>query len=319
MKKLNIYNPKEDTWADEYWTTQTKMFWTPDQVTFSSDVKDWKTELNDVERGFLTNIFRFFVQADVEVRDGYNNLFIPYFSDKNSVLQMLSCFSFFETIHVKAYAKVLDTLGFGEGDYKTFTQYEVMVNKFNMTAKCHTEDPFSVARTIATFGAFTEGLQLYASFAMLLNFTRFGKMRSMGQIVSWSNKDEALHSEAMIRLYHQHVAGHRKDIDLPLLKDKITKTCKQVVEMEKQFIDLAFSAGGIEGLSKEEMYGYVEYLANMRLLQLECPTIYNQIKNPIGSWLNPILSGSSKANFFETKPDEYAKSSTEGEWDDVEF
>lgn len=35
------------------------------------------------------------------------------------------------------------------------------------------------------FGAFTEGMALFASFAMLLNFPRHNKMNGMGQIVSW--------------------------------------------------------------------------------------------------------------------------------------
>src|SRR3712207_9053611 len=59
-----------------------------------------------------------------------------------------------------------------------------------------------IARTLAMFGAFTEGLQLFASFAMLMNFPRFNKMKGMGQIVSWSVRDESLHCEGMIKLFH---------------------------------------------------------------------------------------------------------------------
>ena len=52
------------------------------------------------------------------------------------------------------------------------------------------------------FGAFTEGMSLFASFAMLMNFPRFNKMNGMGQIVSWSVRDESLHCEGITKLYH---------------------------------------------------------------------------------------------------------------------
>jgi ribonucleoside-diphosphate reductase beta chain len=60
-----------------------------------------------------------------------------------------------------------------------------------------------VARTLAMFGAFTEGMSLFASFAMLLNFPRHNKMNGMGQIVTWSVRDESLHCEGIIRLFHE--------------------------------------------------------------------------------------------------------------------
>ena len=53
---------------------------------------------------------------------------------------------------------------------------------------------------LAGFGAFTEGLQLFASFAILLNFPRFNKMKGMGQIVTWSVRDETLHTNSIITL-----------------------------------------------------------------------------------------------------------------------
>ena len=62
------------------------------------------------------------------------------------------------------------------------------------------ETDADILRTVAMFGAFTEGLQLFASFAMLMNFPRFNKMKGMGQIVSWSVSDGSLHCEGIIKL-----------------------------------------------------------------------------------------------------------------------
>ena len=62
---------------------------------------------------------------------------------------------------------------------------------FNVNSK---ED---IAKTVAVFSAF-EGLQLFASFAILLNFPRHNKLKGMGQIVTWSVRDETLHCNSMI-------------------------------------------------------------------------------------------------------------------------
>ena len=41
--------------------------------------------------------------------------------------------------------------------------------------------------------------------SILLNFQRFGKMKGMGQIVTWSVRDETLHTESIIKLFRTFV------------------------------------------------------------------------------------------------------------------
>ena len=48
-----------------------------------------------------------------------------------------------------------------------------------------------IARTLRCSAALPRGLQLFASFAMLMNFPRFNKMKGMGQIVTWSSATRA--------------------------------------------------------------------------------------------------------------------------------
>ena len=72
--------------------------------------------------------------------------------------------------------------------------------------KFNTKTKINIAKTLAIFGGFTEGLQLFATFAILLNFPRFNKMKGMGQIVTWSARDESLHTESIIKLYNTFVS-----------------------------------------------------------------------------------------------------------------
>ena len=99
---------------------------------------------------------------------------------------MLAAFSNMETIHIAAYSHLLDTIGMPEVEYEAFMKYGEMKDKYDYMQEWGVETDEDIAKTLAVFGGFTEGLQLFASFAILMNFPRFNKMKGMGQIVTWS-------------------------------------------------------------------------------------------------------------------------------------
>jgi ribonucleoside-diphosphate reductase beta chain len=161
------------------------------------------------------------------------------------------------------------------------------------------------------FGAFTEGLQLFASFAMLMNFPRFNKMKGMGQIVTWSVRDESLHCEGMIKLFHAY--AQETGALTQSVKDDIVECCRTVVGMEDRFIDLAFEMGPVQGMTPGDIKAYIRYIADWRLGQLGLPKIYGVADHPI-PWLSAILNGVEHANFFEARATEYSKAATKGDW-----
>jgi ribonucleoside-diphosphate reductase beta chain len=199
-----VYKPFRDPWAYEAWLTQQRVHWLPEEVPLADEVKDWHRHLSASERNLLTQIFRFFTQADVEVNNSYNKHNARVFKP-TEVLMMLSAFSNIETVHIAAYSHLLDTIGMPELEYQAFLKYKEMKDKYDFMQSFTVDSRFEVAKTLAAFGAFTEGLQLFASFAILLNFPRFGKMKGMGQIISWSVRDETLHCNSIIRLFRTFV------------------------------------------------------------------------------------------------------------------
>src|SRR5262252_1023495 len=94
-----------------------------------------------------------------------------------------------------------------------------------------------------------------ASFAILLNFPRHNKMRGMGQVVSWSVRDETLHCEGIIRLFHTF-AQETGALSQPV-KDDIVECARTVVTLEDRFVDLAFEMGPVEGLTANEVKQYI--------------------------------------------------------------
>jgi ribonucleoside-diphosphate reductase beta chain len=310
-----IYKPFQYPWAYEAWETQQKLHWLPEEVPMGDDVKDWKNNLNEGEKHLLTQIFRFFTQADIEVNNCYMRKYSQVFQP-TEVNMMLAAFSNMETVHIAAYSHLIDTLGMPETTYSEFLDYKEMKDKHDYMHTFGVENKMDIATTLAAFGAFTEGVQLFASFAILLNFQRFGKMRGMGQIIAWSVRDESLHTESIIRLWHEFV-NENPEIDKAELDRRLYKVCDTIITHEDAFIDLAFNIeGSIQGMTSQEIKQYIRYIADRRLMQLELTPLYNIEKNPL-PWLDEILNGVEHTNFFENRVTEYSKASTLGTWDEA--
>jgi ribonucleoside-diphosphate reductase beta chain len=304
------YKPFRYPWAYDFWKKQQQVHWLPEEVPLGEDCKDWATRLNDSERNLLTQIFRFFTQSDVEVNDNYMERYARVFKP-TEVKMMLSAFSNMETIHIAAYALLLETIGMPDSEFSAFMEFQAMRDKHDYMQKFGVDTEEDVLRTLAMFGGFTEGLQLFASFAMLMNFPRFNKMKGMGQIVSWSVRDESLHCEGMVQLFHNYARETGKLTNA--VKDDIVDCCKTVVMLEDKFIDLAFEMGPVQGMTPEDIKAYIRYIADWRLEQLKLPKLYGIKEHPL-PWLSPLLNGVEHANFFEARATEYSKGATKGDW-----
>lgn len=309
-----IYKPFSYPWAYEAWLSQQRMHWLPEEVPMTEDVKDWKTKITEQERNLITQILRFFTQSDIEVNGVYMKHYAQVFKPVE-VLMMLNAFSNIETVHIAAYSHLIDTLGLPEIEYSAFMKYAEMKEKYEHWQEFNTDTPFNTALTMAVFGAFTEGLQLFGSFAILNNFQRFNKMKGLGQIISWSVRDETLHCENIIKLFHAYLQENA-GIDINKLHEAIHEHLDRIIVNEDAFIDLAFELGDVEGLTAQEVKMYIRFLADRRLVQLGMQRKFFVEKNPL-PWMELILAGHEHADFFATKVTEYSKAATKGDWADA--
>ena len=202
-----------------------------------------------------------------------------------------------------------------EEEYSAFLKYKEMKDKYDYMQSFNVDSKHEIAKTLAAFGAFTEGLQLFASFAILLNFPRFNKLKGMGQIVSWSVRDETLHCLSIIRLFRVFIQEN-PHIWTDKLRQELTDICKTIVEHEEAFIDLAFEMGPVEGLDAAQVKTYIHFIADRRLTQLGLDPVYNTTTNPL-PWLDDMLNAVEHANFFENRSTEYSRASTMGTWEEA--
>ena len=306
------YKPFYYSWAVDLTVRHEKAHWIEDEIDLGEDVSDWKTnKVTPIEKDYITNILRLFTQSDVAVGQNYYDQFIPKFKN-NEIRNMLGSFANREGVHQRAYALLNDTLGLPDSEYHAFLEYKEMTDKIEFMQKADITTQRGLALALAK-SVFNEGVALFASFVMLLNFQRVGKMKGMGKVVEWSIRDESMHVEGNSRLFKAFVAEHPKLVDNEFKKE-IYVMAKNVVKLEDKFIQLAYAMGEIEGLTMEEVKTYIRYITDRRLLQLGLKTTFKVKNNPL-PWLEWILNGADHTNFFENRVTEYEVAGLTGSWD----
>ncbi|MBI4598620.1 ribonucleotide-diphosphate reductase subunit beta [Candidatus Uhrbacteria bacterium] len=305
-----VYRPFEYPQYFEYFQKQNQAHWMPTEVPMESDIADYRFRLSPAESNLIIQILRFFTQGDIEVNNNYNTRLIPAFP-KPEIKMMLSAFAAMEGIHIWAYAYLNDSLGLPEKEYSVFLEYEAMRNKYEYIQHFNVTNVQELALNLAVFGGFMEGVSLFSSFAILMNFPRLGKLKGVGQIVTWSIRDETLHSDGVCALFRDLMKENRH-----LWTDDFRKTiyqaCEDMVKLEDAFIDTAFAMGEVPGLTPDELKAYIRFTADKKLNDLGLDKRYLS-RNPL-AWLETMVNAKEHTNFFENRATEYAKGSVLSDW-----
>lgn len=304
------YKPFKYPWAVDYAVTHEKIHWGEWEAKLQDDVSQWKNKLSTQEISHITQILRLFTQSDVAVGTNYLEHYIPKFKN-NEIRAMLTSFANREFIHQRSYALLNDTLGLPEDEFATFLEYEQMKDKLEFMTNIDTNSHAGLAKAVAR-SAINEGMSLFSAFVMLINYSRFGKMRGMSEIVQWSIRDESLHAEGMTKLFREFCKEHPRIVNDDFKQD-IYGMVREAVSLEDKVIDLAYSKGAVEGLTAQEVKDYIRYIADRRLIQLGLKGNYGVSENPL-PWLEPLIATTSHDNFFETVVTEYNADGLEGDW-----
>lgn len=311
LEARDYYKPFSYPWAFQAYKTMRALAWEPHEAPMMDDIKDWHKKLTPAEREFLTQLFRFFTQADCDVARGYREKYINRFPHPE-ITMMLGAFIAAEANHIDAYATLIETLGMPESEFRAFQSFKAMKDKheFMFERDTGSKSIADLLVDIACFTAFGEGMQLFSSFALLMTFQQRGMMKGMTTIVEWSIRDESHHCESMFKLFHALVEEHPRAWN-DETKKRVYETCRNMVKLEDKFIDQAFSFGPVEGATPEEAKKYIRFIADRRLLQLGLKSNYHQRENPF-PWLDWIMNAPTHTNFFEQRSTEYGKGEIEG-------
>jgi len=309
------YKPFRYEFGYKTFLEQNEVMWLPTEVPMNEDKRDWAVKLNDFDRSLMSNIFPLFVQSDTLIQNAYLSQYAKIFKP-NEIQMAIAGIANMEGIHQAAYAHLLDSLSFPESHYSAFLEYKEMSDKYDYTAGFRMDTLQGIARAMVMFGGMTEGVQLFATFAIMMNYTRFNKLKGMGQVVAWSVRDETFHIKFVAQLFSYFMQEFGHLIDRNTLVDAVNTGTRDIVRHELRFSDMAFSMGPIEGLTLEQHHVFITAIADMRLKQFGFEPIFGEPEHSY-EWFNAMIGGIEHMNFFEGRPSEYSRNATTGDWGDA--
>jgi ribonucleoside-diphosphate reductase beta chain len=309
-----FYKPFEYQEAFNFYKDQHRAHWLADEVPLASDLNDWKQKLNESEKNLIGNILKSFAQTEVHVNDYWSTKVSLWFP-KPEIQAMARVFADFESIHAEAYARLNEELGLD--DFQAFLEDEESKAKIDRLLEVPGDNMEEKALSLAIFSAFTEGVNLFSSFAILMSFQLRNLMKGTGQIVEWSVRDESLHSKAGCWLFNQLLKEipELNNIDM---RDKVIEACHLSVQLEFNFIEKAFEMGDIEGLNKDQLKTFIKARANEKMIELGYNAIYNDIDPNLlkqMEWFGHLTSGKTHQDFFAGRVTDYSKSTAD--WSDL--
>ena len=322
------YKPFEyPEYYTEGWLKQAQAFWLHTEISMQGDVKDWNEKLTEPEKNLVGNILLGFAQTECAVSDYWTGMVTKWFP-KWEIKQMAMMFGSQETIHATAYSYLNETLGLE--DFAAFLHEPATAEKFEHLTETQADWTHEdlqtnsvarreVARSLAIFSAFAEGVSLYSSFAVLYSFQMRNLLKGIGQQMKWSVRDESLHSKMGCQLFNQMCAEY------PELKQEVAvdvKTAAQLMmEMEHKFIDMIFEQGDLENLKADDLKEFITKRTNEKLNELGYETQFDFNAEQAGEldWFYHLTGGHTHTDFFAVRPTDYAKAGEDENWDEDEL
>ena len=309
-----FYKPFEYQEAFNFYKDQHRVHWLADEVPLASDLNDWKQKLTESEKNLIGNILKSFAQTEVHVNDYWSTKVSLWFP-KPEIQAMARVFADFESIHAEAYARLNEELGLD--DFEAFMEDEASKAKIDRLLETPGDNIAEQALSLAIFSAFTEGVNLFSSFAILMSFQLRNLMKGTGQIVEWSVRDESLHSRAGCWLFNK-LLEEQPELNTTEMRDNVIEACNLSVKLEFDFIDKAFEMGAVEGLNVEQLKNFIKARANEKMIELGYNAIYNDIDPNLlkqMEWFGHLTSGKTHQDFFAGRVTNYSKSAAD--WSDL--
>lgn len=307
LDQRSTYKPFEYDQAYIFWQRQQQAHWLHTEVNMTSDVNDWKLGLTEAERSLIGHVLKGFTQFELCINEYWSSQVSQWFK-KPEIQMMAHTFAAFESIHAVSYAYLNDSLGLT--DYEAFLHDPTTKAKIDRLIDTGGKSKADIARSLAIFSAFNEGVNLFSSFAILLNFKRFNKMKGLGTIIEFSVRDESLHSEAGCWLFRTFISEY-PEVWTDDMKKDIYDAARLTVSLEDDYIEQAFAGGPIEGIDKDDLKQYIRFRANTKLLDLGLKKNWKNVDmtavSRITSFFDPMVSGTQLTDFFSGRSTNYSK------------
>jgi ribonucleoside-diphosphate reductase beta chain len=312
------YKPFEyPEYYTEGWLKQAQAFWLHTEIPMSGDVKDWNEKLTKAEKNLVGNILLGFAQTECAVSDYWTQKVVSWFP-KHEIKQMAMMFGSQETIHAVAYSYLNETLGLE--DFEAFLQDKATMERFENLVAYEGTKLVGIAKSLAIFSAFAEGVSLYSAFAVLYSFQLRNLLKGIGQQMKWSVRDESLHSKMGCQLF-RHMCQEDNNL-LEDCKKDVINAAEAMLKAEERYIDKMFEQGDIENLKAYDLKQFIRKRLNEKLVELGYKHLGQYFKYDENAaskldWFYHLTGGHTHTDFFAVRPTDYSKANEGEDFEDI--
>ena len=314
FSRLTSLLPVQDPELYKLYETAVRTFWTHDEVDLVNDIVQWKENLTDEERTFLSHVLGFFVQADQLVNINLGDRFLQ---DIETIPDRYRkyCRLFYnaqlmiEDIHTLSYETMLNEFisdpKLNDHFKRSIANIPCITKKAEWAAQYidDKESGFSI-RLIAF--AILEGIFFSGSFCSIFWMEQKNLMRGLSQFNKFISRDENLHYTFALTLFRK--LRDDPSIEFDINNDTIIEMINRAVDIETEFINQSIPCAMI-GMNADLMSQYIKYVADQLLKDIQLEPIF-KVDNPFSFMVS--LGVPDKANFFEIRSTTYSKPTDDG-------
>ena len=310
---LNDFNNLKYNWVSDIYRNMMNNFWIPEEINMNQDIKDYRL-LDEHEKRAYDKILSFLIFLDSIQTANLPN--VGDYTTANEVNLLLTIQAYQEAIHSQSYSYILDTIA--SPDERTEILYQwrdddhlLARNKFiGDIYNDFVDEPNKKTYMRTVVGNYIlEGIYFYSGFMFFYNLGRMGKMPGTVQEIRYINRDERTH----LWLFTNIIKELKKE-EPDLFTDEFMEEYKEMI-LEGVRQEIAWGeyviGDNIQGLSKQMVKDYIEYLGNLRARALGLGNIFDRnFEEPDSmSWVSEYADPNQvKTDFFEGKVTAYSKS-----------
>ena len=297
-QKRYVLYPIEHNNMWEYYKKAVASFWTVEEIDLTKDKDDW-VKLTDSEREFIKHTLAFFAASDGIVNE---NLALRFINE----VQMPEAQFFYgfqiaiEQIHSETYSLLIDTYINDQSEkdrlFNAIESIPIIKKKAEWCFRWINDTDSQFIYRLVAF-ACVEGIFFSSSFCSIYWLKKKGLMPGLTFSNELISRDESLHTEFAILLYHHFKASNAASMEI------VHKIVTEAVELEKSFATESLERNLI-GMNSGLMRQYVEFVGDRLLVQLGLEKEWN-VSNPFD--FMEMISMNSKTNFFESRASQYSK------------
>lgn len=295
-------------------------YWIHTEFNFTSDVQDFKVNLNEVEQSAIKNAMLAISQIEVAVKSFWGD--ISKKMPKAEIGAVGATFAESEVRHHDAYSHLLEVLGLNS-EFKNLKKNPVImrrVNYLNSALKnAKSVDNKDYAESVMLFSLFIEHVSLFSQFLIIMAFNKHKNMlKGISNVVEATSKEEQIHGNFGIDIINiikkENPTWFTKEHD-----DVVRNMCIEAYESEAEIIDWIFSAGEIDFLPVAVVKEFTKNRFNKSLKSIGIMPVF-EVDNSLlheSDWFDDEIVGTKHGDFFVKRSVNYNKRSKSITSDDL--